>query len=119
MSGHRPFSELTKHYTPEQRREIDKIKQDMLDQMRAYQGHRDDLRRARALAQQDVAQELTISEEAVCLLEQQADAYVNFLRARIERIGGELNLVLSFPDCEVPIDYLSEVGAGDDEVVID
>ena len=33
MTGRHPFSELTKDFTPERRRRIDAMKQDLLDEM--------------------------------------------------------------------------------------
>ena len=43
MSGHRPFSELTKSFTSERRRRIDAMKADLLAEMPLHE-----LRRARA-----------------------------------------------------------------------
>ena len=44
MSGRHPFSDLTKDFTPERRRRIDDMKQDLLAEMPLHE-----LRRARAL----------------------------------------------------------------------
>ena len=46
MSGHRPFSDLTKDFTPERRRRVDELKQELLAEMPLYE-----LRRARVLTQ--------------------------------------------------------------------
>ena len=43
MSGHRPFSELTRNFTPERRRRIDAMKAELLAEMPLHE-----LRRARA-----------------------------------------------------------------------
>ena len=46
MSGRRPFSELTKDFTPERRRRIEAMKSEPLAEMPLHE-----LRRARALTQ--------------------------------------------------------------------
>ena len=50
MSGHRPFSELTRNFTPERRRRIDAMKAELLAEMPLHE-----LRRARALSQRGLA----------------------------------------------------------------
>ena len=44
MSGRRPFSELTRDFTPERRQRVDDMKQELLAEMPLHE-----LRRARAL----------------------------------------------------------------------
>ena len=46
MAGHRPFSELTKDFSPERRKLIDEEKNELLREMRLHE-----LRRARELTQ--------------------------------------------------------------------
>ena len=46
MSGRRPFSELTRDYTPERRRRVDDMKRELLAEMPLHE-----LRRARALTE--------------------------------------------------------------------
>ena len=105
MSGRRPFSELTKDFTPERRRQIDDMKRELLAEMPLHE-----LRRARALTQQDLAATLRVNQPAVSKLEQRTDVYVSSLRAYIEAVGGKLKIVAEFPDGEVAITNFSDVG---------
>ena len=59
MSGRRPFSELTKEFSPERRRRIDETKRKLLAEMPLHE-----LRRARALTQQELAQKLQVNQPA-------------------------------------------------------
>ena len=108
MSGRHPFRELTRDITPERRRRIDAMKRELLAEMPL-----NELRRARALTQQDLAETLHVTQPAVAKLEQRADIYVSSLRSYIEAVGGRLKIVAEFPEGEVAITNFSEVGADD------
>ena len=82
MSGHHPFSELTKDLTSERRRRIDAMKSELLAEMPLHEQ-----RRARALTQRDLAEMLKVNQPAVAKLEQRADVYVSSLRSYIEAVG--------------------------------
>ena len=105
MSGHHPFSELTKDFTPERRRRIDAMKRELLTEMPLHE-----LRRARALTQRDLAEMLKVNQPAVSKLEQRADMYVSSLRSYIEAVGGRLKIVAEFPEGEVVITNFSKLG---------
>ena len=105
MAGHRPFSELTKDFSPEQRRRIDEEKRELLREMRLHE-----LRRARELTQQDLAERLNVNQPAVAKLEQRADVYMSSLRHYVEAVGGRLKVVAEFPEGDVAITNFSEVG---------
>ena len=109
MSGRHGFSELTKDFTPERRRRIDGMKQEMLAEMPLHE-----LRRARALTQRDLAETLKVNQPAVSKLEQRTDVYVSSLRSYIEAIGGKLRIVAEFPEGEVAITNFSDVGEAAD-----
>ena len=109
MSGHHPFSELTKDFTPERRRRIKAMKAKLLADMPLHE-----LRRARALTQQDLAETLKVEQPAIAKLEQRADIYVSSLRSCIEAVGGRLKIVAEFPDGEVTITNFSRLGEVDD-----
>ena len=102
MSGRHPFRELTKDITPERRRRIDAMKRELLAEMPL-----NELRRARALTQQDLAETLQVTQPAVAKLEQRADIYVSSLRSYIEAVGGRLKIVAEFPEGEVAINFSS------------
>ena len=109
MCGRHPFSELTKDYPVERRRRIDGMKGELLAEMPLHE-----LRRARALTQQDLAKKLKVNQPAVSKIEQRADVYVSSLRAYIEAVGGKLKIVAEFPHGEVAITNFSQVGEAED-----
>ncbi|WP_216326041.1 helix-turn-helix domain-containing protein [Deinococcus aestuarii] len=62
-----------------------------------------ELRQARGLTQVDVARNLDVEQAAVSRLERREDMYLSSLRAYIHALGGELKLVASFPDGDIPL----------------
>ena len=108
MSGRQPFSELTKDFAPERRRRIEAMKHELLAEMPLHE-----LRRARALTQQELAETLQVSQPAIAKLEQRADIYVSSLRSYIEAVGGRLRIVAEFPEGEVAITNFSQAGTDD------
>ena len=105
MSGHRPFSELTRNFTPERRRRIDAMKAELLAEMPLHE-----LRRARALSQRDLAEKLQVNQPAVAKMERRTDVYVSSLRSYIEAAGGRLKIIAEFPEGEVAITNFAHVG---------
>ena len=105
MSEHHPFNELTKDFPPSALRRIDDMKRDLLAEMPLHE-----LRRARALTQQDMAKMLKVNQPAVSKLEQRADMYVSSLRSYVEAVGGQLKIVAEFPEGEIAITNFSNVG---------
>lgn len=108
MSERHPFRELTKDFTAERRRRIEAIKGELLAEMPLHE-----VRRARALTQQELADTLHVSQPAVAKLEQRADIYVSSLRSYIEAVGGTLRIVAEFPEGEVAISNFSQVREDD------
>ena len=108
MSGRQPFGELTRDFTPERRRRIEAMKRELLAEMPLHE-----LRRARALTQQELAETLQVSQPAIAKLEQRADIYVSSLRSYIEAVGGRLRIVAEFPEGEVAITNFSQAGTDD------
>ena len=98
MAGHKPWSELTKNFPPERRRRIDEMTNKMIAEMPLHE-----LRRARALTQQDLAQVLNVNQPAVSKMEQRTDAYISSLRSYIEAVGGKLKITAEFPEGEIGI----------------
>lgn len=72
----------------------------------------DDLRRARAFSQEDMAGILEIKQGAVSKQERRPDWHVSTLRRYIKAMGGELELVANFPDQSI---RLSNIGVIDDD----
>ena len=109
MSGRHLFSELTRDFTPERRRRIDEMKDELLAEMPLHE-----LRRARELTQRDMAKLLKVNQPAVSKLEQRADVYVSSLRSYIEAVGGRLKIVAEFPEGEIAITNFSDMGEAED-----
>ena len=57
-----------------------------------------DLRKARKRTQVRVAKELGIKQENVSRIEKRTDLLISTLRGYVEAMGGELRLVVEFPD---------------------
>ena len=98
MAGHKPWSELTKNFSPERRRRIDEMTRKALAEMPLHE-----LRQARELTQQELAKKLNVKQPAVSKLEQRTDAYISSLRSYIEAVGGKLKITAEFPEGDVAI----------------
>lgn len=57
-----------------------------------------DLRKARALTQARMAEELGITQDGVSRIEKRSDLLLSTLRKTVEAMGGSLSLVAEFPD---------------------
>ena len=74
MSGHHPYSGLTKEFTPELRKRIDALKNELLVEMPLHE-----LLRVRALTQRGLAEILKVNQPTVAKLEHRADVYVSLV----------------------------------------
>ncbi len=57
-----------------------------------------ELRRARAMTQEQLAADLRIGQASVAKLERRTDMYLSTLRRFVQAMGGELEIVARFPD---------------------
>jgi uncharacterized protein (DUF4415 family) len=96
MTGHRPFSELTKSFAPERRARAAAKAAELREEMTL-----EELRRARSLSQEEMATTLDVGQPAVAKLEKRADMHVSNLRRYIEALGGTLEITALFPDASV------------------
>ena len=99
------FEELTSRMSPAARERARARAKEMLDEMPL-----NELRRARGLSQQELAALLHIQQPSVAKLERRTDMYISTLRAHIEAMGGELEVIARFPDGAVKIRTFSEIG---------
>lgn len=67
-----------------------------------------EVRRARQLTQARMAELLEIDQGAVSKIEHRADMYLSTLRSYVEALGGELDLIVRFPDGEMVLNHLGE-----------
>jgi transcriptional regulator with XRE-family HTH domain len=105
MTGHRPFKELTKGFSPERKARVTQLKADM---------PLHELRRARERSQEDLARELNVGQPAVAKLERRADMYVSNLRRYVEALGGSLEITARFSEGSVNITNFGELGTAPD-----
>ena len=71
-----------------------------------------DLRKARELTQERMAELLGIGQEGISRLEKRSDLLISTLRNYLARMGGQLELVVRFPDRPaVLLQDLAELGA--------
>ena len=68
-----------------------------------------ELRQARALSQEQLARTLGIKQASVSKLEHRTDMYIQTLRNYIEAMGGQLEVIASFPGGKVKINQFKEV----------
>ena len=104
MTGHRPFTELTKGFSPERRARIAAKAAELREEMTL-----EELRKARSRSQEEIAAALTVGQPAVAKLERRTDMHVSNLRRYVEALGGTLEITARFPDASV---VLTNIGEG-------
>ena len=92
------FSELRARMAPESRVEARRLADQDLKEMPLHE-----LRAARHLTQQQLAQTLRMTQAAVSQLEQRTDVYLSTLENFVEAMGGRLELYAVFPDGKVKL----------------
>ncbi|MFN7383560.1 MAG: helix-turn-helix domain-containing protein, partial [Dolichospermum sp.] len=73
----------------------------------------EDMRKARKLTQESMAELLGIRQDSVSRLEKRADLLLSTLRSYVKAMGGDLKLVAEFPDR--PSVIISALGELEDE----
>jgi transcriptional regulator with XRE-family HTH domain len=104
MTGHRPFSKLTKKFSPERKARTAAKAHTLRVAMPLGE-----LRRAREHSQEELARELKVGQPAVAKLEKRADMYVSNLRRYVEALGGSLEITARFPEGAVNITNFSDL----------
>jgi predicted transcriptional regulator len=69
----------------------------------------DELREARMLTQEKLAELLHVGQPAIAKLEKRTDMYLSTLRGVIKAMGGELEIRAAFPDRVVRINQLKDL----------
>ena len=80
----------------------------------AGESTRDLLAKVRSRARANLARTLKVSMETVSRIEKRTDLYLSTLRSYVEGVGGELTLMVKFPD-QPPV-ILTGLGEGAEEV---
>ncbi len=77
-----------------------------------------ELRQARALSQQELAEVLGLNQATISKLERRTDMYLSSLRRFVEAMGGELEITASFPEGRVRIQLLEELEGEEPEPAV-
>ena len=96
---------------PERQEQIRKRTEELLAELPLQE-----LRQARALSQQELAEVLGLNQATVSKLERRTDMYLSSLRRFIEAMGGELEISANFPEGKVRIQLFEELDAEKDPV---
>ena len=102
MTGHKPFSGLTKDFSPERKAKIASLTNQLREEMTLQE-----LREALNLHQTDLSERLGIKQAAVSRMENRKDIHVSQLKKVIEAMGGELVITVRFPNLEVCINHVA------------
>jgi transcriptional regulator with XRE-family HTH domain len=90
----KPFSELTKNFSPKRKAKIEKETQ----LLRMEYDLLSELRKEQELTQKELADILEIRQSAISKLESQDDIMVKTLERYVEALGGELEIRAKFPN---------------------
>jgi transcriptional regulator with XRE-family HTH domain len=92
----RNVNDIINNLSPTQRKKVEtRAAQLIAEQMTLQQ-----LRQACKLTQEKVAKSLRIGQEGVSKIERRSDLLISTLRDYVEAMGGQLSLVVEFPDRE-------------------
>ena len=107
MSGHRPFSDLKKGWSPERLAANGARKTKLMIEMISLE----QLREGLGLSQEELANLMEVQQPAISKLVRRADMKVSTLRDLIAAMGGELHITATFPDRSVEIDNFTPASA--------
>ena len=71
-----------------------------------------ELREARRLTQEQLAQQLNVKQPSIAKIERRADMYVSTLRGVIKAMGGEMEILAVFPEGKVRINSFRGLARG-------
>ena len=103
MAGRRPWSELQKKMTPEQRARSDAQVGEMRQEMLLAE-----LRKHTGLTQQQLADKLGITQPGLSKMESQDDMEIGTLNRLVDSLGGTLELIVHMPDGDVSLTQFTE-----------
>jgi|ERR1700739_3766710 len=98
------FNELRRRMSPESQERAKKKTEVMLAEMAL-----DELREARRLTQEQLAERLNVKQPAIAKIERRTDMYLSTLRGVIKAMGGEMEICAVFPDGKVTIKQFREL----------
>lgn len=99
------FKELEAKMSPESRARVKARVDKLIAEMPL-----DELREARQLTQEHLAQLLRVKQPAVSRMERRVDMYLSTLQTIVKAMGGELEIIARFPEGIVKINQLRGLG---------
>ncbi len=105
------FSNLRSQMSPDAQAKAQAKAVAMLQEMPLHE-----LRLARGLSQQTLADILHVQQPAIAKLEKRTDMYLSTLRNHIRAMGGELDVIARFPDGDVRIENFATDSPSDSEL---
>ena len=102
----RNFRELEAKMSPKARERAQAKAKQMIDEMPLAE-----LREARSLTQQHLADLLRVNQAAVSKMERRTDMYISTLATMVKAMGGQLRIEAVFPDGRVEISQFRQLGA--------
>lgn len=102
----KPYKALREKMSPPARARAEALSRGMLAEMPLHE-----LRQARQLSQEQLAEILGQRQASVSKLERRTDMYISTLRRFIEAMGGELHILARFPEGEVRVKNLGDLDA--------
>ncbi len=100
----KPFKTLTTKMSTAAKNAAKKKTQRLLAEMPLQE-----LRQARQMSQEKLAEVLATKQANVSRLERRTDMYISTLRSYIEAMGGKLEIIARFPDGEVHVNQFSQI----------
>ncbi|SDB44432.1 XRE family transcriptional regulator [Pseudomonas sp. NFACC13-1] len=96
------FSDLMARRSPDSQARAQSLYQTLRAEMPLHE-----LRQAQELSQEALAKALHINQAAVSKMERRTDMYISTLRNYIRAMGGELEIIATFPEGQVRIENFS------------
>ena len=100
----KPYSILREKMKPAARKKAAEKTKTLLGAMPLQE-----LRHARNLTQEQLAQTLSVKQSAVSKLEQRTDMYISTSRNFIKAMGGDLEIIAKFPEGSIQISQFEDI----------
>ena len=98
------FRKIREQMDPARQERIRKRTEELLAELPLYE-----LRQARSLSQQELAEVLGLNQATISKLERRTDMYLSSLRRFVEAMGGELEISARFPEGRVLIQLFEDL----------
>jgi transcriptional regulator with XRE-family HTH domain len=98
------YSELRAKMSPQARARAQAKTLEMLREMALHE-----LRQARQLTQERLADILQVDQAAVSKMERRTDTYISTLRSYVQAMGGDLMIIAHFPDGDVRLKQFEDL----------